>query len=43
MIHGFNKIDSQDINEATMQSLYLEFLRAMKLTRQTRYRDKALH
>ena len=43
MINGFNKMDTQDIDESIMTSLYLEWLRAMKLTRQPRYRDKALH
>lgn len=43
VIHGFNKTDSQDFNDAKIDYMYLDLLRAMKLTRQPRYRDKAFH
>ncbi|MHA7843432.1 MAG: hypothetical protein ACX93I_08950 [Winogradskyella sp.] len=43
MIHGFNKMDAEAIDDDTMAAEYLNLLRSMKLIRQPRYRDKALH
>ena len=43
MIHGFNKMNAEAIDDETMATEYLNLLRSMKLIRQPRYRDKALH
>ncbi|SHH44812.1 hypothetical protein SAMN05444148_2039 [Winogradskyella jejuensis] len=43
IIVGFNGYKSSTITEPIMKSLYLEFLRAMKLVRKPRYRNKDLN
>jgi len=43
IISGFNGVLSDDIDNEIMKNQYLELLRAMKLTRQARYRNKVLN
>ncbi|BAO76860.1 hypothetical protein [Winogradskyella sp. PG-2] len=43
IISGFNGNKSGAINEDLRKNYYLDFLRSMKLTRQARYRNKALN